>query len=100
MLLAFSKSNDSPCFVKIAIFRHKSTLILIESEYFSFCQKTQYTQAFQRFKADPGSSRDRPFLLLCGFQKTLVKTGFVGILGRFVGFMDNTNFAMFAQPFV
>ena len=27
------------------------------------------------------------FLCLCGFQKALAKTGFVGILGRFVGFM-------------
>ena len=25
MLVAFSKSNDSPCFVKIAIFRQKQT---------------------------------------------------------------------------
>ena len=37
MLLAFSKSNDSPCFVKIAIFRHKRTVILIELPFFSFC---------------------------------------------------------------
>ena len=36
MLLAFSKSNDSPCFVKIAIFRHKRTVILIELPFFSF----------------------------------------------------------------
>lgn len=30
MLLAFSKSNDSPFFVKIAIFIQKRTVILIE----------------------------------------------------------------------
>ena len=69
------------------VLTHKSTLILIESEYFSFCQKLQYFWAFSRFKADLGSPRDRPFLCLCGFQKALVKTGFVGMLGRFVGFM-------------
>ena len=28
MLLAFSKSNDSPCFVKIAIFRQKKHRLL------------------------------------------------------------------------
>ena len=69
------------------VLTHKSTLILIESEYFSFCQKTQYFWAFSRFKADLGCSRDRPFLRLCSFQMLLPKSGFVGFWGRFVGFM-------------
>ena len=37
--------------------------------------------------ADLGCSRDRPFLLLYGFQMSLPKSGFVGTSPEFVGFM-------------
>lgn len=36
MLLAFSKSNDSPCFVKIAIFRHRKASLTGRWGMFSF----------------------------------------------------------------
>ena len=36
MLLAFSKSNDCPCFVKIAIFSHEKTLKCFRFRVFSF----------------------------------------------------------------
>ena len=73
--------------IKSLLLRQKSTLILIESGYFSFCQKLQYFWAFSRFKADLGCSRDRPFLCLCGFSAILARTGFVGLFLGFVGFM-------------
>ena len=56
---------------------HNSTLILIESGYCYFYQRPQYFWAFQRFKADLGSSRERPFLRLWIFQPTPAKLGFV-----------------------
>ena len=43
MLLAFSKSNDSPCFVKIAIFSQKNPptigggILLAQKEGFELC---------------------------------------------------------------
>ena len=59
--------------IKIRVIRHKSTLILIESGYFSFCQKLHYFWAFSRFKADPGSSRDRPFCFSMDFSASRSK---------------------------
>ena len=50
--------------IKVSVQGHNSTLILIESGYCYFYQKLQYFWAFQRFKADLGYSRDRPFLRL------------------------------------
>ena len=64
--------------IKIWVLSHNSTLILIESGYCYFYQKPQYFWAFQRFKADLGSSRDRPFLRLWGFHPISAKLGFVG----------------------
>ena len=64
---------------KSPLSHHNSTLILIESGYCYFYQKPQYFWAFQRFKADLGCSRDRPFLLLWGFPPIPVKLGFVGL---------------------
>ena len=52
----------------ISVICHNSTLILIESGYCYFYQKPQYFRAFQRFKADLGSSRGRPFLLFGIFR--------------------------------
>ena len=72
-----TKFNNYLDFVKIAVFCHNSTLILIESGYCYFYQKPQYFWAFQRFKADLGSSRERPFLRLWVFQPTPAKLGFV-----------------------
>ena len=66
---------------------HKSTLILIESGYFSFLPKTSVLLGFSEFKADLGVSRDRPFLCLCGFYGFLPVFGFVGILDKFVGIL-------------
>ena len=66
---------------------HNSTLILIESGYCYFYQKPQYFWAFSRLKADLGSSRNRPFLRLWGFQLLPVRLGFVGLFPGFVEFM-------------
>ena len=41
MLLAFSKSNDSPCFVKIAIFSQKKNL------YFYFKVEVLFIDYYQ-----------------------------------------------------
>ncbi len=46
---------------------HNSTLILIESGYFSFCPKSPVFLGFSAFKADLGCFRDRPFLHFGGF---------------------------------
>jgi len=40
-----------------------------------FSQKPQYFWAFQRFKADPGLSRDRPFYVSIDFSVPRPKTG-------------------------
>ena len=63
--------------IKIGVPSHNSTLILIESGYCYFYQRPLYFWAFQRFKADLGSSRERPFLRLWIFQPTPAKLGFV-----------------------
>ena len=56
---------------------HKSTLIMIESGYSSFCPKAPVSPGFSAFKADLGRSRDRPFLHFGGSQKLMVKSGLV-----------------------
>ena len=73
--------------IKIRVQSQNSTLILIESGYCYFYQKHQYFWAFSRFKADLGSSRDRPFLRLWGFQPLAARLGFVGLFPEFVDFM-------------
>ena len=55
--------------IKIVVLSHNSTLILIESGYCYFYQKPQYFWAFQRFKADLGSSRERPFYVYGFFSR-------------------------------
>ena len=80
--------------------RHNSTLILIELGCCSFSQKPQYFWAFQRFKADPGSSRDRPFCVSIDFSAPRPKMGSLDyrrvrwilgavrwIIGQFVGLL-------------
>ena len=84
--------------IKIVVRSHDSTLILIESGYCYFYQKPQYFWAFQRFKADLGSSRDRPFLRLWGFQPLPARLGFVELFPEFVGFMG--RFVEFILGFV
>ena len=84
--------------IKIVVLSHNSTLILIESGYCYFYQKPQYFWAFQRFKADLGSSRDRPFLRLWGFQPLPARLGFVELFPEFVGFMG--RFVEFILGFV
>ena len=67
--------------------RHKNTLILIESECFSFCPETP---VFLGFSAFQGRSRMLPgpaFFAFMRFSEALGKNGFVGILGRFVGIL-------------
>ena len=54
---------------KYVVVSHNSTLILIESGYCYFYQKPQYFWAFQRFKADLGSSRERPFYVYGFFSR-------------------------------
>ena len=86
--------------IKIVVRSHNSTLILIELGCCSFSQKPQYFWAFQRFKADPGSSRDRPFFISIDFSVPLPIMGsldyrrvrwFLGavrwIIERFVGLL-------------
>ena len=49
--------------------------------------KTPIFLGFSEFKADLGSPRDRPFLLLCGFSALLARTWFVGLFLGFVGLL-------------
>ena len=81
--------------IKIWVLSHNSTLILIESGYCNFYQKPQYFWAFQRFKADLGSSRDRPFLRLWGFQPIPAKLGFVGFfLGSLILWVGSLDLSL------
>ena len=67
------------------VLTHKSTLIIIESGYFSFCQKTQYYWAFQSLR--PIS--DLPWTGLFFFYVVfMVSCQFLGSLEYWVGSLD------------
>ena len=87
----------------LGVLRHNSTLILIELGCCSFSQKPQYFWAFQRFKADPGSSRDRPFCVSIDFSAPRSKMSSLDyrrvrwilgavrwIIAGFVGFLSSS----------
>ena len=59
---------------------------MIESGYWYLYLKPQYFWAFQCFKTDLGSSRDRPFLRLWGFNEPAAGTVFVDFVPTFGGF--------------
>ena len=82
---------------------HNSTLILIELGCCSFSQKPQYFWAFQRFKADLGLLRDRPFFHFYGLLRITANLGSLDysrvrwilgavrwIIERFVGFLGSS----------